>query len=141
MRAMKVCAENGTKLHKVRQPAEVCAENGLELHKDERMEIQLPRSTVYKQKTQLFSWVSVRAKGLEPPRLSALDPKSSAATNYATPAGPYWDCKGRHYFYKCKFFFNFFNDYLQQYNLPPLHLPNVDYRHKRLVLPLKEHTL
>ncbi len=28
----------------------------------------------------------VRAKGLEPPRLSALDPKSSAATNYATPA-------------------------------------------------------
>ena len=30
--------------------------------------------------------LSVRAKGLEPPRLSALDPKSSAATNYATPA-------------------------------------------------------
>ena len=28
----------------------------------------------------------VRAKGLEPPRLSALDPKSSAATNYATSA-------------------------------------------------------
>ena len=25
-------------------------------------------------------------KGLEPPRLSALDPKSSAATNYATSA-------------------------------------------------------
>ncbi len=30
--------------------------------------------------------VSVRMKGLEPPRLSALDPKSSAATNYATSA-------------------------------------------------------
>ena len=30
----------------------------------------------------------VRAKGLEPPRREALDPKSSAATNYATPAGP-----------------------------------------------------
>ena len=29
---------------------------------------------------------SVRAKGLEPPRLTALDPKSSAATNYATRA-------------------------------------------------------
>ncbi len=28
----------------------------------------------------------VRLKGLEPPRLSALDPKSSAATNYATTA-------------------------------------------------------
>ncbi len=29
----------------------------------------------------------MRSKGLEPPRLSALDPKSSAATNYATTAG------------------------------------------------------
>ena len=28
----------------------------------------------------------VRAKGLEPPRLSAPDPKSGAATNYATRA-------------------------------------------------------
>ena len=28
----------------------------------------------------------VRAKGLEPPRRKTLDPKSSAATNYATPA-------------------------------------------------------
>ncbi len=28
----------------------------------------------------------VRLKGLEPPRLSSLDPKSSAATNYATAA-------------------------------------------------------
>ncbi len=28
----------------------------------------------------------VRAKGLEPPRRTTLDPKSSAATNYATPA-------------------------------------------------------
>ena len=30
----------------------------------------------------------VRMKGLEPPRLSTLDPKSSAATNYATCANP-----------------------------------------------------
>ena len=29
---------------------------------------------------------NVRLKGLEPPRLSSLDPKSSAATNYATAA-------------------------------------------------------
>ena len=28
----------------------------------------------------------VRLKGLEPPRLTTLDPKSSAATNYATAA-------------------------------------------------------
>ncbi len=28
----------------------------------------------------------VRMKGLEPPRLTTLDPKSSAATNYATCA-------------------------------------------------------
>lgn len=28
----------------------------------------------------------VRMKGLEPPRLTSLDPKSSAATNYATSA-------------------------------------------------------
>ena len=33
-----------------------------------------------------FSFCLVRMKGLEPPRLSALDPKSSAATNYATSA-------------------------------------------------------
>ena len=28
----------------------------------------------------------MRLKGLEPPRLASLDPKSSAATNYATAA-------------------------------------------------------
>ena len=33
-----------------------------------------------------LDFLSVRAKGLEPPRLTALDPKSSAATNYATRA-------------------------------------------------------
>src|SRR5947208_10173742 len=30
----------------------------------------------------------VRAKGLEPPHLSILEPKSSASTSSATPAGP-----------------------------------------------------
>ena len=30
--------------------------------------------------------LQVRMKGLEPPRPKALDPKSSAATNYATSA-------------------------------------------------------
>jgi hypothetical protein len=29
---------------------------------------------------------TVRVEGLEPPSLSALDPKSSASTNFATPA-------------------------------------------------------
>ena len=33
-----------------------------------------------------LDFCSVRTKGLEPPRLTALDPKSSAATNYATCA-------------------------------------------------------
>ena len=42
-------------------------------------------------------------KGLEPPRLTAQDPKSCAATNYATPA---WrislerECKGTLFFRK-----------------------------------------
>ena len=35
-------------------------------------------------KIQRFSFV--RTKGLEPPRLTAPDPKSGAATNYATCA-------------------------------------------------------
>ena len=36
----------------------------------------------------MFPWeeLFVRLKGLEPPRLSAPDPKSGAATNYATAA-------------------------------------------------------
>ena len=38
----------------------------------------------------------VRAKGLEPPRLTAPDPKSGAATNYATRALLLVsECKGR----------------------------------------------
>ena len=43
-----------------------------------------------------LDFLSVRAKGLEPPRLTALDPKSSAATNYATCALLLVSgCKGR----------------------------------------------
>ena len=30
--------------------------------------------------------IMVRVEGLEPPRLAALDPKSSASTNFAIPA-------------------------------------------------------
>ena len=37
-------------------------------------------------KTILFYLHFVRVKGLEPPRLTAPDPKSGAATNYATSA-------------------------------------------------------
>ena len=36
----------------------------------------------------------VRLKGLEPPRLSAPDPKSGAATNYATTAGVFFSITG-----------------------------------------------
>ena len=38
----------------------------------------------------------MRMKGLEPPRPETLDPKSNAATNYATCAG--CDCKGSNIF-------------------------------------------
>ena len=40
----------------------------------------------------------VRVKGLEPPRLSSLDPKSSAATNYATRALLDCECKVNTFF-------------------------------------------
>ena len=53
-----------------------------------------------------FQWVFVRTKGLEPPRLSALDPKSSAATNYATSAGLICECKGTTFFDTDKTFFS-----------------------------------
>ena len=43
-----------------------------------------------------LDFLSVRAKGLEPPRLTAPDPKSGAATNYATRAMHLVsECKGR----------------------------------------------
>ncbi len=35
---------------------------------------------------ELFSQKNVRMKGLEPPRLTAPDPKSGVATNYTTSA-------------------------------------------------------
>ncbi len=40
----------------------------------------------------------VRLKGLEPPRLSAPDPKSGAATNYATAACCVCGCKDKRFF-------------------------------------------
>jgi hypothetical protein len=42
-----------------------------------------------KMKNEFINWPSkamVREKGLEPPRLTALEPKSSASTNFATLA-------------------------------------------------------
>ncbi len=41
----------------------------------------------------------VRMKGLEPPRLTAPDPKSGAATNYATSAGLFCGAKITYLFY------------------------------------------
>ena len=47
--------------------------------------------------------ISVRTKGLEPPRRKTLDPKSSAATNYATCAdhslSELWFCKVKYTFW------------------------------------------
>ena len=34
----------------------------------------------------LYAFQMVRVEGLEPPRLTALDPKSSVSTNFTTPA-------------------------------------------------------
>lgn len=63
--------------------------------------------------------ISVRMKGLEPPRLSAPDPKSGAAANYATSAALIelgdkdkallFFCKSKTIFYlsfKCNLLFN-----------------------------------
>jgi hypothetical protein len=60
----------------------------------------------------------VRIKGLEPPRLSALDPKSSAATNYAISAKLV--CKCSEYFYNIanfsdKYFNSFKFNYMDSY--------------------------
>ena len=43
--------------------------------------------SLHRKKTRRSGLFFVRMKGLEPPRLSAPDPKSGAATNYATSAG------------------------------------------------------
>jgi hypothetical protein len=47
----------------------------------------------------------VRMKGLEPPCLAALDPKSSASTNFATSAEK--ECKDNLNFNFIKIVFNF----------------------------------
>ena len=50
------------------------------------LERKIKKESEFRMKFTLFRFV--RVKGLEPPRLSSLDPKSSAATNYATRANP-----------------------------------------------------
>lgn len=53
---------------------------------------------------------TVRLKGLEPIRRETLDPKSSAATNYATAANRLCDngCKDTIFFFPSKNFKSFF---------------------------------
>ena len=51
---------------------------------------------------ELILFRLVRTKGLEPPRRQTLDPKSSAATNYATCA--FASAKLRPFSELCKFF-------------------------------------
>lgn len=54
--------------------------------------------------------IFVRKKGLEPPRREAPDPKSGAATNYATSAlGCIEDCKDRNSCDNSKAFLNYLN--------------------------------
>ncbi len=48
--------------------------------------IILSKKSVITNRLSRFFVAFVRLKGLEPPRTSPLDPKSSAATNYATAA-------------------------------------------------------
>lgn len=50
------------------------------------LKLSRPGLTKKTKACRIFSTGFVRMKGLEPPRLSPLDPKSSAATNYATSA-------------------------------------------------------
>ena len=67
----------------------------------ERVPLVAQKNATPSKKTVAF----VRIKGLEPPRLSASDPKSDVATNYTISAG--FGCKGRYYFGICKLFSNF----------------------------------
>lgn len=62
-----------------------------------------------------FEGLEVRAEGIEPPRLAALDPKSSTSTSSATPANeqPFVIraaklCLFFNYSKKCHLFFEFF---------------------------------
>ncbi len=52
-----------------------------------------------------FFYEFVRMKGLEPPRLSAPDPKSGTATNYATSAKEFAKIRKKIKFCKILFFF------------------------------------
>lgn len=55
--------------------------------------------------------IQVRKKGLEPPRLAAPDPKSGAATNYATSAAKFWTAKITNLNQLNKRFLNFIFEY------------------------------
>jgi hypothetical protein len=65
----------------------------------------------FQSKKLRFLEAFVRMKGLEPPRLTAPDPKSGAATNYATSAFFYFAvpfsvlrCKGNLLLFPCNIF-------------------------------------
>ena len=58
-----------------------------------KYQILLEIDIFYIKSKNLKAWknlLMVRAKGLEPPCRKALDPKSSASTNFATPASKWW---------------------------------------------------
>ena len=63
-------------------------------HSDESLKVDIDKNK--RGCENILFYFSVRAKGLEPPRLTAPDPKSGAATNYATRALLLVsECKGR----------------------------------------------
>ena len=78
-----LCADEGTS----RRSPQIIAYFSLCHSLLSRDKLLVPSSDGTKKAHLSVSFILVRMKGLEPPRLSAPDPKSGAATNYATSAG------------------------------------------------------